>query len=507
MRSRIITNTGINIIHTFISFVVAYAMTPIILHRVGGEAYGIWVFLGIFSISGYFSLLDFGFQGAAIKYVAEYTERNDNERLQHLISSILLFFLLVGIIGAIGVFIFNTVFLSDVFHLPIAQENTIRILVNLIAISFVFQFPALGFSAVIEGLQRYGYMRGVSIVVTVLSNIVLLTFLSGENGLTMLTWVMVASSLAITLCYGLIAKKFLPGIHFFRLSFDRAVMKILFTLSGKLFASKIVGLIFNNTDKILIGIFLTVFQQTDYDIVNKVHIILLTLLSMMNSAILPATSAMDANNDKNNLQVLLLRGTKYSAALLLPAFAFLMVFPSQLLEVWVGKEYVHLGPIIQLYISHMVLTMLVGISSTMLIGVNKVQVGLRISIWAAIINLGIGLATVKTLGITGLILGTVVAYMLSSLLYIFATNKIFEIRHREFIARTISPLLIPTGALAVFMAISYILIPISHLITALVIAGSAYVIFLGVFYFVSLEKDERIYLKGVFTSKKQQIVK
>lgn len=501
MRSRIITNTGINIIHTFISFVLAYAMTPIILHRVGGEAYGIWVFLGIFSISGYFSLLDFGFQGAAIKYVAEYTERKDTEKLQHLVSSILLFFLVVGIIGAIGVVIFNIAFLSDVFHLPVAQENTIRILVNLIAISFVFQFPALGFSALIEGLQRYGYMRVVSIVITIISNIVLLSFLSSANGLTMLVWVMVASSLAITLCYGFIAKKFLPGIHFFRLAFDRTVMKILFSLSGKLFASKIVGLIFNNTDKILIGIFLTVFEQTDYDIVNKLHIILLTLLSMMNSAILPATSAFNANNDTKSLQVLLLRGTKYSAALLLPAFAFLMVFPGQLLEVWVGKDYIHLGPIIQLYISHMILTMLVGISSTMLVGVDKVQVGLRISLWAAVINLGIGLVTVKTLGITGLILGTVVAYMLSSLLYIFSTNKIFEIRHSEFVARTIVPLLIPTVALMAFMAIAYAYIPISHLITAMVVAGSAYVIFLGVFYFVSLEKDERIYLKNVFRKK------
>lgn len=490
-RHPIFANTTINIIHTAISFVIAYAMTPIILQRVGGEAYGIWVFLGIFSISGYFSLLDFGFQGAAIKYVAEYVQRNDQERLQHLVSSILFFFLAVGIIGAIGIFAFNSLFLVDVFHLPAEQISLIKMLVNLIALSFIFQFPALGFTALIEGVQRYGYLRGVSIVVALISNAILLFSLTAQNGITLLVIVMISGSLLMTILYALVAKKLLPGIRFLRFHFDRAVFTTLFSLSGKLFASKIVGLIFNNTDKILIGIFLTVFDQTEYDIVNKMHIILLTILSMMNSAVLPASSAFNASKDQKSLQTLLLRGTKYSAAFLLPTFGILMVFPEQLLNAWVGTAYGHLAPLVRLYSSHMLLTMLVGISSTMLVGINKVQVGLRISIWAAVLNLFVSIFTVKLLGITGLILGTVVAYAISSTLYIIYTNKIFAVPHGDFFRKTVVPLLLPSVLLGVFLFIVSRLMPDPRLIGLAVITLCGYLIFLIVFFLVSLETRER----------------
>lgn len=490
-KHRFVTNTLMNIANTAFGFVVAYAMTPFILHRMGTEAYGIWVFLGIFSISGYFSLLDFGFQGATIKYIAEFSAKNDREQLERIVNATLLFFFGVGVISAILLFGFNALWLNTVFHLPVSQHAIVSTLVMILSASFLFQFPALALSAIIEGLQRYDYLRGVSILATLLSNAALLLFLRTDNGLPLVFGVTLAGSLLMTLLYAVLIRKLLPDI---RIGFRRvrySAIRILLPLSSKLFASKIVGLIFNNTDKILIGIFLTVTFQTEYDIINKTHIILLSILSVFNQAVLPASSEFFSKEDTSTLQALLLRSTKYAAAAVMPAFLFLMIYPSSFLGAWVGSDFAHLGPLVQLYCVHIIVTMLVGVSSTMLVGVNKVGQVLKISLLAAALNLIISVATISRFGLAGIIAGTTIAYLLSSAVYIVATNKIFALRHSQFFRSTLFPIL-PSCALTTLGLLAAR--PILHMTSLLgwvLVVGLAYLVFFALFYRTGLSKDER----------------
>jgi len=474
-------------------------MTPIILHRMGTEQYGTWVFLGIFSITGYFSLLDLGFGGATIKYVAEYRGRNDHERLEGVVNATLLFFVCSGIIGGLALALFNAFAFDAVFHLPDAQRSLITFLVNLIAISFFFQFPALALSSIIEGIQRYDYLRAVTFAMTVISNLVILLFLKPGNSLLFMVMTSIITALAITVSYGIIVRRILPTVHFRFRSITKDVVRSLLILSSKLFASKIVGLIFNNTDKILIGIFLTVADQTDYDIVNKLHLILLSMLSMFNQAILPNASEHHAQDNRNALRQLLIRMTKYSSAIILPAYLLLLITPKQIITIWVGGEFARLSYLVQLYASHIVITMLVGVSSTMLVSINRVGKALSISIWAAALNFVISISTVHSLGIAGLILGTVISYIISSFLYIRATNNIFGIPHLNFLKSVVLPLIVPS------LACSFILIgiqkfaPVSGLFAWFLLAAVTYVVFFVVFVACGMNNNERQYFLGRLT--------
>lgn len=490
MSNRLASNTIINIAYTAISFVIAYAMTPIILHRLGVEQYGIWAFLSIFSVSGYFSLLDFGFQGAAIKYIAEYRARGDEISLAEVINATITFFISVGAIGGLLLWVFNVIALPHVFQLPADQIPHIQTLVSIVALSFLVQFPALGFAAVLEGTQRYDILRGISLAVTILTNAAILIWMHGDQSLAFLVWAIVGGGVLTVMGYVLAAHSLLPAIRLRFFSFDRNSWQKLFTLSSKLFISKIIGLVFNNTDKILIGIFLYVAVQTDYDIVNKLHIILLSILSIMNQAVLPAAAAAEARGDSAGLRTLLLRGTKYSAALVLPIWLFMLFLPRQTLTMWVGASFAPLAPLVLLYISHMFLTMLVGVSSTMLVSINKVGRVLKISLWAAIINLAVSIATVQWLGITGLILGTALAYFISSLIYIFSVNRIFSISGQDFFRLTIRPLL-PSSLLTIILLLLVKLYfhNISLLVGLSCIIAS-YLVFFATLFRFGLDREE-----------------
>lgn len=488
---RFFNNTIINLINTVINFVVAYAMTPVILGRLGNEQYGIWVFLGIFSITGYFSLLDFGLQGAAIKYIAEYYGKRDFENLSQIITTVIIFFFLIGVACGILLFLFNILFLPQAFHLPADQISLITNLVTVLAVSFIFQFPAFAFSAILEGIQRYDFLRGISLVITIVSNVILYLFLKSSSGLTFVFATSIVSAVILTISYMFVTRRLLPEISFSVRKVKKEIIKLLFGLSSKLFASKIVGLIFNNTDKIQIAIFLTVTVQTDYDIVNKLHIILLSILSIFNQAVLPAASSLEAKQDYENQRMLLLRSTKFAAAFVLPALLLLQIFPDHLLSAWVGEQYSHLAPLVRLYSLHIFLTMLVGVSSTMLVGIDKVGQVLKISIWAAVLNLVISTATVTYMGITGLILGTVISYMISSAMYIRITNKLFNIDPKRFVREIITPLLIPFIVTAIPLLVARPFLHSIRLPIWLAVSIACYMIFFIMLYFFGTSKDER----------------
>lgn len=495
---RIINNTFINILNTGVGFILAYAMTPIILHRLGTTNYGLWVFLSIFSVSGYFSLLDLGFQGAAIKYVAEFAATNQRERLAGIINASISFFSIAGLVGGLLLWLFNIWFLPAVFHLPASQLHLTQTLVSIMAIGFLVQFPAIAFSAVLEGLQRYDVLRGISVLLTIFSNVAIWLWLTAGNGLPFLVGNLFLTGLITAVAYGWAVRRLMPTITWRPWHIETQVWRLLFALSGKLFASKIVGLIFNNTDKIMIGIFLTVSQQTDYDIVNKLHVILLSLLSIVNQAILPAASELAAKADRQGLRSLVLRATKYSAAMVFPLFLFFLLMPRAAIVMWVGPTFAHLAPLVVLYCSHFVVTMFVGVSSTMLVGMNQVGRVLKISVWAAVMNFVISLTTVHWLGIQGLLLGTAVAYFISSWLYILAADRLFELPGRMFFNQTVRPLLIAASASIAVVLVARWLVPNPSLIGGLAIVAISYFGFGGFLARWGISKEEWATLRQWF---------
>ena len=481
MKKKIITSTLINMVNLAFRFIISFAMTPIILNRIGTDQYGIWVFLGIFSISGYFSLLDMGMQGAAIKYVAEYHAKGDIKSLNDVINTVIFFFLSVGLIGGGILALFNNTVLFSFFNVSAQYQAIVKVLINLLAVSFLFQFPAMGFSAVIEGLQRYDILRVSSIVISVVTSVITIMFLTVENGIVFLTVLSVLSSFALAFAYYCFSRRLLPEIRLTLFGFKFSSISGLFNMSWQLFISRLVGLVFNNTDKILIGIFLTMSAMTNYDIVNKVHLLMLMVMSCMNQALVPFTSKLSAQNDDENLKVLFLRGTKYAVLVSMPLLLFLMVMSREFIAAWIGEEYSSLSLLSVFYLSHCFLTVLTGVASTMLVGMNKVKEMLIVSVSMAVLNLIISLFGVNTFGIAGLIGGTVIAYIIGQIMYLVYFMRLFKVRIAVFVQKVVfKPYLLS-------VVIAFLLFSLKHHIAfgtlsrLFFLGGAVYIVFFVVY--------------------------
>src|SRR5712675_3419421 len=69
---------------------IGFVLSPYVIRKLGPEGYGIWALL--FSVIGYYGLLDFGFKSALIRYTALYRARGEFERINELINTILFYY-------------------------------------------------------------------------------------------------------------------------------------------------------------------------------------------------------------------------------------------------------------------------------------------------------------------------------------------------------------------------------------------------------------------------------
>lgn len=426
MEKRIVKNTFINYVYFIFSGMIPFVLTPIIINRIGNEQYGIYVFLGIFSIGGYISLMELGFQGTAVKYIAEYYATSSYDKINKVINTVFCLFMLCGIISCMIILFVNIFLFEHIFNVPPAYLTKVKRLICLMALSMIYQFPSLGFAAILEGMQRYDLLRLGSFITICLNAVLVIVFLTNNNGIMFLIIVSLSVLLLNMFIYYILAKYLLPNIKINIFRYDIEVFKNMANFSAKLFLSRIIGLVFNQTHKILIGIFLTMTLMTYYDITNKIHIIILSIMSIANSAIVPLASQLSAMNDSERLKKLFFEGTRFAVHLTLPSLIFCMVFPEIYLKLWLGENFVGLSNLVRLYLSHCFLTVLTGVAGTMFVGMNRLNDILKVSSIMALANLLISIATVKILGITGLILGTVLSYIVGQIVLLLIVNRVFN---------------------------------------------------------------------------------
>ena len=91
----------------FWSFALFFILTPYIINHIGVERFGVWTIVGV--LTGYLGLFDLGISTSFVKYIAEYYTHRDFEKINHVVNTGFLFYL---------VFSFVVIALSMIFIQP-----------------------------------------------------------------------------------------------------------------------------------------------------------------------------------------------------------------------------------------------------------------------------------------------------------------------------------------------------------------------------------------------------
>src|SRR5262245_11674169 len=87
---RVARNAVSNYARFFGNGVVSFLLTPLMVHVLGDRDYGLWV--TVFSLTGYFGLVDQGLRPSLVRYVSRERAAGDVEALSSTLSSALLLY-------------------------------------------------------------------------------------------------------------------------------------------------------------------------------------------------------------------------------------------------------------------------------------------------------------------------------------------------------------------------------------------------------------------------------
>lgn len=502
MKRQLIINGILNILGVFWGIGVSFFITPYLVRHLGSNAYGIWVLAMSFSLSsGYLALLDFGFLTSVVKFIAAHHARNDLLALNQVFSAAMLLYCCLGGAAAILIIVFVTFFLQSTFNIPAQWFSIAQSLLYIFTIQTVLEFPSMVLIASFQGLQRYDLLRLIEFTRLTLYAVLVVVFVGRGHGVLTLGWIAVAVSIFRLGGLGILLKRALPALRI--TSFSRRVFNEVMKFSAQVFVLRVNAVIYNQMDKAIIGIILVSTLLTDYDIANKVRALVLAASTSISTLMVPAASYLGAQEDHSRLRILFYQGTKYTLVIVLPLVITILILSPSLITLWIGPEYDYLAGLVRLAVIYIFWLALTLTGYNMLIGVGEIKTLLVVQSATTAVNLLISIWLTPSLGVAGVMWGTVIGSLLAFVPYMLIFGRAFGIHWEELIRTVIIP---AYGIAAVFGGVLVLAVSLwgqpqtfRQLVWLGTVSGGIYV--MG-FFALGITASERRALLGILNLKR-----
>ena len=488
LKKTIARNTTFNGVAQFVSIGTYFFLMPLIISQIGMTRFGLYVLAQ--SVFGYLGLLDLGASTALVKYVSQYHASEEKQKLRETIASIFVFYLGIGLIISTCLFFLATFSLS-VFKLAPDLEVTLRQLLYVLALSALLLWPLSTFSNVLAGLQRYDLTAGVGILVSLATAGLTIFALSAGLGLVALVVVEATVSVAGSIIlFGLAIRE----LGYFPLSWKYVRRQTAYSLAGFSLGAFLIRMgraVTEKSDVIILGFFAPIASIALYEAANKLQALSARASLLVGSAVIPAASELESNENSTVLRDLYLRGSKYAAAATIAVTLSVLLLAKPLLVLWLGPEFARVTLPAQLLLSLWLVNASAAMTQAVLIGVGRYKLLSFVAVARALLNLGLSVFLVSRLGLVGVVLGTVISELVWLPVVLVHALRVLRIPTLRFVRRVIVPVYFPI--LLVALA-GRALIQMRAPQDLLQLAGYALGLclsYLSIFYVVGTDREEK----------------
>jgi O-antigen/teichoic acid export membrane protein len=334
-RSRALKNVGTTWFSLGVNVVTSIILTPLILHRLGDEQYGLWAL--VFSFAGYFNIFDFGLGSAVMRYVSRFYAMRDYENLTRYVNTILFVFTCTSIFLMLVTFAVSWR-VASIFHISPALQPTARLLFFMVGCIFALQFVGDVFLGVLSGIQEFWWENFTKAITGVLRLILIEIVLRRGLGLVSISLVAVLLSFASYIVYIFIGHRRLP-LRFIPKFSDFATFKDIMKYSTTTFYSTVAGGLTSTVGNTIIGMFLSTAAITPFAIATKFIQYVNRVIQSSSIIFTPMSSHFDATGELGRLRRVFIVGNRACAFVAFPACVGMLMLGKSAIEVWVGSQY------------------------------------------------------------------------------------------------------------------------------------------------------------------------
>jgi O-antigen/teichoic acid export membrane protein len=409
----VVHNVSTRYLAYLVDALIGVLMLPFNLGHLGMAAYGLWTLTT--SITAYFSMLDLGYGGAIVRFVAQYRARRDARALNEILSTLAIIYLAIGVVAYAIVLVvaFN---LTWVMALTPDQVSTGRLLLLIIGAHVALRFVFGIYGGVIVGFQRYHLNNVTSIVTSLAVALANAIVLVSGHGIVALVATTTAVRIAALVVYRLNAYRVFPGLalrwRLFRMDRLREVSGFsvfMFILDG---AYKVNY----SSDVLVIGALIGAPAIALWAPAQRLTEMTLKLSNQLNDAIFPLVVDCDTRQRAARLRAIFIEGTRLSLATAIAIAGGLAFLARPLVLAWIGPSFSATVILVQILAAVVIIRVGAATASVVLKGAGLHRQLTWVISLIAIANLLLSIALVKPMGITGVAIGTLVPVGLGTLL-------------------------------------------------------------------------------------------
>ena len=463
-------------------------MLPFNVGHLGKAAYGLWMLTS--SITAYFTVLDLGYGGALVKFVAQYRARSDARALNEILSTSFLIFAGLGTVAylaAVGV----AFSLDRLFHLLPGQAHDGRIILLLVSLNVSVGMAFSVFGGVINGFQRYDLNSVTAVITSIVTALVNVLMLEQGFGVVGLVAATTAVRLAAMFVYRANAYRVFPALTIQFALFRRERVRELTSFSVYMCLIDWARKLNYSMDAVIIGIFMNTAAVAAWSIGQRIAEVILRFTIQLSDVLFPTVVDNAVATRVLRLRAILLLGTRLSLAAVVPLAMASALMARPLIGAWLGPSFGDSIAVLQLLALTVVIRVGNATATTVLKGAGRHQFVAGVNLAAGVANVALSIALIRPLGLVGVALGTLIPLCAAAVFVMFPA----ACRHVGLsLTAALKEAIWPAAWPAIVMA-GYILllrdVGDGSLVAVAATMLSAVVVYGAVFVFVALSASQR----------------
>ncbi|MGD2144616.1 MAG: oligosaccharide flippase family protein [Anaerolineae bacterium] len=336
LRRNLISN-AVGVIAPALAWVL---VVPLLVHRLGEHAYGVYTVA--ISFAGILGFLELGLTSAATKYIAEVDTRNSVERLERIVSTNVSLYLGLGSGIAVLTFFLAPYIAPLVFRGSGVDQQELMSVVRLVGVLFALTVLRNALSSVPRGFQRYDIHNAIQVTYAIGLALTqgAIVLLGGRVLALMLGNLAVATASLIG--FTLVVRRLIPTIRLVRLP-DRGTLQVLFGFGMYMMVINATGTLLFTVDKVIVGWTSGVADVTYYAVPTQTLLKFHTGVAVLTSVLFPLASEVQSMGDQATLRKIYLHSTRFVMLIYGLLMAFVGTFAREILAMWISPGFAALS--------------------------------------------------------------------------------------------------------------------------------------------------------------------
>lgn len=387
-----------------VQFLIGIAFTPIILRGLGQRQFGLYTVL--FSLAGYAGILELGLGTAILRQIAR-DATDSNASLVDVLRTSRFLYAVVSIGAAVIVGVV-TLLLPRIVNDPPPGATLVLLAIGA---SQILGLLLSTYTAVLIGLGRSDAMSYLGLLFTLLTAGLQITAVLATHSYIWVAGVSIGLMVAHAFLTRAVAKRLvqLPNEEG---KVSRPLARSLLLSGWRNAAVGIAATLAYGLDVVIVSSALGLAAAAAYGIATRASGSLLSFTSRASETLVPTYAHHAALGERERLQRLYQESVNAAWIFALPLGIFVIAAAPDLLHFWLGSVPPGTAGVLRV----LVITALVAVPGSnafkFLSGTNDLSRVVFISLGTAVVNLGLGLVLVRTVGVTGPALATLVTSLI-----------------------------------------------------------------------------------------------